>query len=82
MYTRFRLVLKIDDFNDFWARFNVTDSLNAAKMTKYSLGLVMIPSPCRVAGCIITILGLRINAPAHLLTYLLRITSVFDWRVI
>jgi len=39
--------------NDMWARFKVIDSLNAAKMTKYSL--VMTPTPCRVAGCIIYI---------------------------
>jgi len=31
----------------------VTDFLNAAKMTKYSL--VMTPMPCRVAGSIISV---------------------------
>jgi len=35
--------------NDLWARFKVIDSLNAAKMRKYSL--VMTPTPCRMAGC-------------------------------
>jgi len=34
-------------------RFNVIDSLNAAKMRKYSL--VIIPTPCRLAGCIMSV---------------------------
>jgi len=37
-------------FNDLCAKFKVTDSLNDAKMAKYSL--VMTPTSCRVAGCI------------------------------
>jgi len=39
--------------NDVCARFKVIDSLNAAKVAKYSL--VMTPTPCRVAGCIISV---------------------------
>jgi len=35
--TRFRLVPKSITLNDLWARFKVIDSLNAAKMAKYSL---------------------------------------------
>jgi len=46
MYTRFRLVPKCMTLNDLCARFKVIDSLNAAKMAKYSL--VMTPMPCRV----------------------------------
>jgi len=53
MYTRFRLVPKSMTLNDPWARFKVIYSLNAAKMAKYSL--VLTPTPCRVAGCIISI---------------------------
>ena len=56
--------------------------LKCRKMTKYSL----TPTPRRVAGCIISIRPtfLRIQAPVHLLTYLLtylhRITSVLcNW---
>jgi len=45
----------------------VIDYLNAANMTKYSF--VMTPTPCRVAGCIISILK-PTYAPMHLLTYL------------
>jgi len=52
-YTGFRLPPKCMTLNDLCARFKVIDSLNAAKMAKYSL--VMIPTPCRVAGCIIHI---------------------------
>jgi len=37
----------------------VVDSLNAAKMTKYSL--VMTPTPCREAGGIISIRPIRIH---------------------
>jgi len=49
----------------------VIDSLNAAKMTKY--GLVMTPTPCRVAGCIISIRPTYSCAGAltYLLTHLL-----------
>jgi len=53
MYTRFRLVPKSMTLNDLWARFKVIDSLNAAEMAKYRL--VMTPTLCRVAGCIISI---------------------------
>ena len=60
---RFRLVPKSMTLDDLRARFNVIYSLNAAKMTKYSL--VMTPMPCRMAG------GLRVYALVHLLIYLL-----------
>jgi len=43
----------------------VIDSLNAAKMATYSL--FMTPTPCRVAGCIIS--GLRRHS-CTILTYL------------
>jgi len=39
--------------NDLCARFKVIDSLNAAKIAKYNL--VMTTTPCRVAGCIISV---------------------------
>ena len=42
-YTRFRLVPKSMTLNDLWTRFKVIDSINAAKMAKYSL--VMTPTP-------------------------------------
>ena len=51
MYTRFRLAPKSMTWNDFGARFKVTDSLNAAKMAKCSL----VMTPCRVAGCSISV---------------------------
>jgi len=41
--------------NDLCVRFKVIDSLNAAKMAKYSL--VMTSRPCRVAGCIISVIS-------------------------
>ena len=41
-------------------------------MAKYSL--VMTPTPCKVAGRILYLLGLRIYAQVHLLTYLLTYT--------
>ena len=63
MYTRFRLVPESMTLDDLWARFKVIDSLNAAKMAKCSL--VITPTPCTVAGCIISI-----NALVYLLTYL------------
>jgi len=72
-YTGFRLRPKRMTLNNLWARFKVTDSLNAAKITKYSLA--MTQTPCRVAGAL-SLLGLRIHAPVHLLTYLHRIASV------
>jgi len=50
LYTGFRLPPKCMSLNDHWARFKVIDSLNSAKMTKYSL--VVTPTPCRVTGCI------------------------------
>ena len=72
IYTRFRMALKSMTLNDLWARFKVTDSLNAAKMAKYSL--VMTPTPCRVAGCIISIRPTYscAGALAYLLTQLAR----------
>jgi len=68
MYTRFRLVPKSMTLNHLWAKFKVIDSLNAAKMAKYSL--VITPTPCRVAGCIISVRRIRIHAPVHLLTFI------------
>ena len=48
-YTGFRfnrLPPKCMTLNDLWARFKVINSLNAAKMTKYSI--VITPTPCSV----------------------------------
>jgi len=53
MYTGFRLPPKCVTLNDLCARFKVIDSLNAAKIAKYSL--VMTPALCKVAGCIISV---------------------------
>jgi len=83
-YPGFRLPPKCMTLDNLCTRFKVIDSLNAAKMAKYSL---VMTTPFRVAGCIISsLLGLRIHAHLHLLTYLQyihRITSVFgDWPVI
>jgi len=50
------IAAKMDDLEVEWPpneRFRVIDSLNAAKMTKYSSVLTMTPSS--VAGCIISI---------------------------
>jgi len=73
-------------FNDLCARFKVIDSLNAAKMAKYSL--VMTPTPCRVAGGVICIRPVY-SCARHLLTYLLTIYLLTqnnqcfgDWPVI
>jgi len=57
--------------NDLCARFKVIDSLKAAKMAKYSF--VMIPTTCRVAGCIISVRRTYscTRALTYLLTYLL-----------
>jgi len=49
--TGFRLPPKCITLNDLCVRFKAIGSLNAAKMAKYSL--VMTPTSCRVAGCII-----------------------------
>jgi len=49
-YTGFRLSPKCMTLNDLCVRFK-----NAAKMVKYSL--VMTPTPCRVAGCIISVIS-------------------------
>ena len=57
--------------NDLWTRYKVIDSLNAVKMAKYRL--VMTPTPCRVAGCIISI---KPHVLVHLLTCLLTYTVV------
>ena len=38
-YIGFRLPPKCMTLNDLWTRFKVTDSLNAAKMAKYSFEL-------------------------------------------
>jgi len=55
--------------NDLCTRFKVIDSINAAKMTKYSL--VMTPTPCRVVGCIISIRP-TYSALVHLIILYLR----------
>jgi len=71
MYTRFRLVPKSMTLDDLWARFKVIDSLNAAKLAKYSL--VMTPTPCRVHGWMhsaLYLLGVRRHSCTFLLTYL------------
>jgi len=52
-YMGFRLPPKCETLNDLFAGFKVIDSLNATKMAKYSL--VMTPTPCKVAGCIISV---------------------------
>jgi len=51
------------------ARVKVIDSLSAAIIAKYSL--VMTPTPCRVAGCIISIRSTYSCAGAftHIITY-------------
>jgi len=64
MYTRFRLVPKSMTLDDLLARFKVIDSLNPAKMAKYSL--VMTLTPCSVDGCIISIR----NSCTYLLPYI------------
>jgi len=83
-YTGFRLPQKYMILNDLCARFKVIYSLNAAKMTKYNL--VMTPTPCRVAGGIISLRPTYSCARAftylltYLLTYLHGITTVLcDW---
>jgi len=65
--TGFRLPSKCMALNDLCAIFRVIDSLNAAKMAKYSL--VMTPTPCRMAGYIICVKK-SMHALVHLLTYL------------
>jgi len=52
-YTGFRLPPRCMTLNDLSARFKVIDSLNEAKMAKYSL--VMTPMLCRMAGFITSI---------------------------
>jgi len=66
-YTGFRLPPKCMILNDLWPRFKDIDSLIAAKMTKYMYSLVIIPTPCRVAGAL-SLLGLHIRVPVYLLT--------------
>jgi len=56
MFTCFRSVPKSMSLNDLRTRLRAIYSLNAAKMTKYSL--VMTPTPCRVTGCI-TFISIR-----------------------
>jgi len=53
--------------NGLCARFKVVNSLNASKMAKYSL--VMTPTLCRVAGCVISVR--RTYSCTRALTYLL-----------
>jgi len=68
-YTGFWLPPKCMTLNNSWARFKIIDSLNAAKMTKYSL--VIIPTLCGVAECIIGLSVRRTYSCARSLTYLL-----------
>ena len=68
-YTGFRLPPKCVTLNDLCARFKVIDSLNAAKMAKYSL--VMTPTPCNVAGALY-LLGVLRHSCTYLLTRLVR----------
>jgi len=81
--TGFRLPPKCITSNDLCVRFKAIDSLNAAKMAKYSL--VMTPTPCRVAGCITSIRSTYSCARAltYLLTYLLTQNNQCfgDWPV-
>jgi len=53
--TDFWLPPKCMTLNDLWARFKVIYFLNAAND---EIQLVMTPTPCRVAGCIISIRGI------------------------
>jgi len=71
LYTGFRLPPKCMTLIDLCARFKVIDSLNAAKMAKYSF--LVTPTPCKVAGCIMSVrrrpyVGTRVLA--YLFTYL------------
>jgi len=70
MCARFRLVPKSMTLDDLWAKFKVINSLNATEMAKYSI--VLTPTPCRVAGCIISIRPTYSCADAlsYLFTYL------------
>jgi len=52
-YMGFRLPPKCMTLNDLCSRFKAIDSLNVAKMAKYSL--VLTPTPCTVARCIISV---------------------------
>jgi len=72
-YTGFRLLSKcILTLNNLWARFQVIDSLNTAKNDEIQLSNSLTPTPCRVAGCIISIRPTYSCARAltYLLTYL------------
>jgi len=65
--------------NDLCARFKVIDSLNAAKMAKYSL--VMTPTPYVKWLDALYLLG--VQALVHLLTYLLTLARAYEaygWR--
>jgi len=53
LYTGFRLPPKCITLNNLCVTCTVIDSLYVAKMAKYTL--VMTQTPCRVAGCIISI---------------------------
>jgi len=65
-YTGFRLPPKCMTLNDLWARLKVIDSLNAAKMAKYSL----VMTSRHVEWLDAYLLGVRIHVLVHLLTYL------------
>ena len=63
--------------NELCARFKVIDSLNAAKMTKYSL--VMTPTPCIEWLDALYLLGVRRHSCTYLLTYLLtQLTRAYE----
>jgi len=57
-YNRNRLVPKCITLKDLWARFKVTDTLNAAKMTKYNSVKTLTLEA-------LSVLGLRIHAPVR-----------------
>jgi len=83
LYTGFRFPPKSMTLNNVWARFKVIDTLNEAKIAKYSLE--MTPMPRRRTGLEeLSLLVLRIHAPVHLLTYLLTQNNQCfgDWPVI
>jgi len=62
--------------DNLWWRFKVIDSLNAAKMAKYSL--VVTPTPYRVDMDALYLLGTR--ALTYLVTYLLNYTVARGYK--
>jgi len=65
--------------NDLCAIFKVIDSLNAAKMAKYSS--VMTPTQCRVAGSVRRTYSMIVmHTCTYLLTYLLTYTIARGYK--